>query len=168
MSPYFQQRITEDVESHRYDFQLINQCGHELINLELDRKSSHLLPMLDSVNKNWQAVAVQLINHSRRFDEVVKCSEKYHGIKQPLMSWLDKMEGRVTTLEPVSVQPHSVMEQMSEQKMLLNDVYNHKGTVEILTNISRQLATIVQADTEGMSLFVLIRKMSCSRFENIV
>ncbi|XP_065062306.1 titin-like isoform X4 [Rhopilema esculentum] len=141
-------RITEDVESHRYDFQLINQCGHELVNLEQDRKSSHLLPILDSVNKNWQAVALQLINHSRRFDEVVKCAEKYHGIKQPLMLWLDKMEGKVTTLRPVSVQPHIVLEQMSEQKMLLNETYNQKGTVEILTNISKQLAAIVKIDSQ--------------------
>lgn len=146
------QQITKDVESHRYDFQLINQCGHELINLEQDRKSSHLLPMLDSVNRNWQAVALQLINHSRRFDEVVKCAEKYHGIKQPLISWLDRMEGKVTTLLPVSVLSHTVLEQMSEQKMLLNETYNHKGTVEILTNIAKQLAAIVQIDSKGIFL----------------
>ena len=147
----FIQQITKDVESHRYDFQLINQCGHELINLEKDRKSSHLLPMLDSVNRNWQAVAIQLINHSRRFDEVVKCAEKYHGIKQPLMSWLDRMEGKVTTLNPVSVLAKTVLDQMSEQKMLLSETYNYKGSVEILTNTARQLAAIVQVDDKGMS-----------------
>ena len=86
--------------------------------LEKNRKASHLLPIMDSVNRNWQAVAIQLINHSRRFDEVVKCSEKYHGIRQPLISWLDKMEGKVTTLEPVSVQPQIVLEQLSEQKVI--------------------------------------------------
>ena len=150
---FLQQQITKDIESHRYDFQLINQCGHELINLEHDRKSSHLLPMLDSVNRNWQAVAIQLINHSRRFDEVVKCAEKYHGVKQPLISWLDRMEGKVTTLTPVSVLAPTVLEQMSEQKMLLNDTYGHKGTVEILTNTAKQLSAIVQMDEQGMFTF---------------
>ncbi len=111
------------MESHRLEFQLINQCGHELINLEKNRKDSHLLPILDSVNRNWQLAAIQLINHSRRFDEVVKCSEKYHGIKQPLISWLDKMEGKVTTLEPVSVVPQAIMEQMNEQKVYLFILY---------------------------------------------
>ena len=110
--------------------------------------------MLDSVNRNWQAVAVQLINHSRRFDEVVKCAEKYHGIKQPLLSWLDRMEGKVTTLNPVSVFSQTVLEQMSEQKMLLNETYNHKATVEILTNTAKQLASIVQIDDQGILRFL--------------
>eukprot|EP00794_Sanderia_malayensis_P004519 gene4519-5115_t len=117
-------KITEDVEAHRMELQLINQCGHELINLEKNRKESHLLPILDSVNRNWQVAAIHLINHSRRFDEVVKCSEKYHGIRQPLAIWLDKMEGR----------------------LLMNDTFNHKGTVEILTHISKQLTSIVQKE----------------------
>ena len=68
------------------------------------------------------------------------------------MLWLDKMEGKVTTLRPVSVQPHIVLEQMSEQKMLLNETYNQKGTVEILTNISKQLAAIVKIDSQGFYL----------------
>lgn len=54
--------------------------------------------------------------------------------------------------------------------MLVNDTYNHKGTVEILTNISKQLATIVQRDSEGefwhpmMDLdLILILKTVCLR-----
>ena len=139
------------MEAHRQTFQLINQCGHELITIDKNRRSSDLLPVLDRVNKNWQAVAIRLINHSRKFDEVVKCSEKYHGTLQPLKIWLDKMEGRVTTLSTVAVQPQMVLEQMSEQKSLMNDALNHKGSVEILSNVSHSLVSVVRPpDISGM------------------
>jgi hypothetical protein len=85
--------------------------------MDRSRKTSELLPLLDRINKKWQAVSIQLINHTRKFDEVVKSSEKYHGLLQPLMQWFDKIEGRVTTLSPVAVQPQDLIEQLSEQKV---------------------------------------------------
>lgn len=106
------------MELHRQAFQFINQCGHELISMDRNRHASDLLPVLDRVNKNWQAIAIQLINHTRKFDEVVKCSEKYHGTLQPLLQWFEKMEGRVTTLAPVAVQPQVLLEQLREQKVI--------------------------------------------------
>ena len=85
--------------------------------MDKNKQTSELLPLLDRVNKNWQAIAIQLINHTRKFDEVVKCSEKYHGTLQPLLLWFEKMEGRVTTLAPVSVKPQVLLEQLAEQKV---------------------------------------------------
>lgn len=109
-----------------------------------------LLPLLDQINKNWQAIAIQVINHSRKFDEVVKCSEKYHGTLQPLLQWFDKMESHVTTLTQVSVQSQLLLEQLGEQKALLNDAYNHKGTIEILTTVGESLIHVVSTGEEGM------------------
>uniref|UniRef100_A0A7M5WLK9 KASH domain-containing protein n=1 Tax=Clytia hemisphaerica TaxID=252671 RepID=A0A7M5WLK9_9CNID len=137
------QKISDDVEKNRPSFQYINQCGHELISMDRSRQTSEHLPLLDRINKKWQAITLQLINHTRKFDEVVKCSEKYHSLLQPLLQWFDRMEGRVTTLAPVAIQSQVLIEQLGEQKSLLNDAYNHKGTIEILSTIGEALVFIV-------------------------
>lgn len=111
------QKISEDVEKSRPSFQHINQCGHELVSVDRSRQTSEHLPLLDRINKKWQSIALELINHTRKFDEVVKCSEKYHGLLQPLLQWFNKMEGRVTTLAPVAVQSQVLIEQLGEQKV---------------------------------------------------
>ncbi|XP_065668233.1 dystonin isoform X8 [Hydra vulgaris] len=136
-------KLSEDVEFHRQAFQFINQCGHELISINKSKHTSTILPVLDKVNKMWQAVAIQLINHTRKFDEVVKCSEKYHSTLQPLLQWFEKMEGRITTIAPVAIDPQVILEQLTEQKALLNDACNHKGTIEILTHIGESLVFII-------------------------
>ena len=105
------------MELHRQAFQFINQCGHELISINKSKHTSTLLPVLDRVNKMWQAIAIQLINHTRKFDEVVKCSEKYHSTLQPLLQWFERMEGRITTIAPVAVEPQVILEQLTEQKV---------------------------------------------------
>ena len=79
--------------------------------MDKTRYIQELLPILDQINKNWQAVAIELINHTR------KCSEKYHGTLQPLQQWFEKMEGRVASLAPVAVQSQVLLEQLAEQKV---------------------------------------------------
>lgn len=104
--------------------------------MDRSRKTSELLPLLDRINKKWQAVSTQLITHTRKFDEVVKCSEKYHGLLQPLLQWFDKIEGRVTTLSPVAVQPQVLIEQLTEQKVIQNIMRNFWGIKKlIMSNI---------------------------------
>lgn len=98
-------------------FQHINQCGHEVISMGKSNETSIILQLLDRVNKNWQAVSIHLINHRRKFDEIVKYSEKYHATKQPLLQWFEKIEARVTTLSPVAVQSQILLEQLGEQKV---------------------------------------------------
>ena len=85
--------------------------------MDKNRYIQELLPILDQINKNWQAVAIELINHTRKFDELIKCSEKYHGTLQPLQQWFEKMEGRVASLASVAVQSQVLLEQLAEQKV---------------------------------------------------
>lgn len=107
-------------------FQNLNQCGHELISMgKSSNETTIILQLLDRVNKNWQAVAVHLINHRRKFDEVVKYSEKYHATKQPLLQWFEKIETRVTTLSQVAVQTPILLQQLGEQKVRKN-IAGHK------------------------------------------
>ena len=91
--------------------------------MDKNRHASDLLPLLDNVNKKWQAISIELINHTRKFDEVVKYSEKYHGTLQPLLQWFEKMEGRITSLATVSLQPQLLLEQLSEQKVNSSSLY---------------------------------------------
>ena len=100
-------------------FQSVNQGGHELINLEKNKQQSIILETLDRVNKNWQALAIKLLNTSAKFDELQEQSEKFYVVYKHVALWLDSMEVKLVSIPPVGLDPDVLSSQMKEQKVLL-------------------------------------------------
>lgn len=99
-------------------FQSVNQGGHELINLEKNKQQSIILETLDRVNKNWQALAIKLLNTTAKFDELQEQSEKFYSVNKHITVWLDSMEVRLVSMPPVGLDPDVLSSQMKEQKVL--------------------------------------------------
>ena len=98
-------------------FQSVNQGGHELINLEKNKQQSVILETLDRVNKNWQALAIKLLNTTAKFDELQEQSEKFYAVYKYVTVWLDNMEVRLVSMPPVGLDPDVLSSQMKEQKV---------------------------------------------------
>ena len=105
-------------------FQSVNQGGHELINLEKNKQQSIILETLDRVNKNWQALAIKLLNTTAKFDELQEQSEKFYAVYKHVILWLDNMEVRQLSMPPVGLDPDVLSVQMKEQKVLWDFVSN--------------------------------------------
>ncbi len=112
------QTITQEIESNRSLYQKINHIGHELIVIDPEELTSEFLPVLDCVNTSWQTVTVEILSHSRSFNELIKCSEKFYGIKEPLELWLDEVEANMTSMDPIAVDIEVIERQINEQKVL--------------------------------------------------
>lgn len=98
-------------------FQSVNQGGHELINLEKNKQQSVILETLDRVNKNWQALAIKLLNTSAKFDELQEQSEKFYTVFKHVTLWLDDIEVRLVSIPPVGLDPDVLSSQMKDQKV---------------------------------------------------
>ena len=98
-------------------FQSVNQGGHELINLEKNKQQSVILETLDRVNKNWQALAIKLLNTSAKFDELQEQSEKFYTVFKHVTLWLDDIEVRLVSIPPVGLDPDVLCSQMKDQKV---------------------------------------------------
>ena len=103
-------------------FQSVNQGGHELINLEKNKQQSIILETLDRVNKNWQALAIKLLNTTAKLDELQEQSEKFYAVYKHVTLWLDNMEVRQLAMPPVGLDPDVLSAQMKEQKVLWDSV----------------------------------------------
>ena len=99
-------------------FQSVNQGGHELINLEKNKQQSIILETLDRVNKNWQALAIKLLNTTAKFDELQEQSEKFYSVYKSVTVWLDNIEVRLVSIPPVGLDPDVLSSQMKEQKVI--------------------------------------------------
>lgn len=99
-------------------FQSVNQGGHELINLEKNKQQSIILETLDRVNKNWQALAIKLLNTTAKFDELQEQSEKFYSVYKSVTVWLDNIEVRLVSIPPVGLDPDVLSSQMKEQKVM--------------------------------------------------
>ena len=104
--------------------QSINQSGHELMGLEKDprRKDSPVINGLDKVNKDWQALCVQLMNASYKLTEVQEQMRKYHSAKKVVITWLEQIETRLRSLPPFGIDPNSIKNQMAEQQVGINSI----------------------------------------------
>lgn len=99
-------------------FQSVNQGGHELINLEKNKQQSIILETLDRVNKNWQTLAIKLLNTTAKFDELQEQSEKFYTVYKAVTVWLDTIEVRLVSIPPVGLDPDVLSAQMKEQKVI--------------------------------------------------
>ena len=100
-------------------FQSVNQGGHELINLEKNKQQSIILETLDRVNKNWQALAIKVLNTSAKFDELQEQSEKFYTLYKHVTVWLDNTEVKIVSLPSVGLDPDVLSSQMKEQKVVI-------------------------------------------------
>ena len=111
------QKVTQDVESNRSLYQKFNLIGRELISIDQDMLAPQFLPAIDRINSAWQTITVELLSHSRDYDELVKCAEKYSGIKEPLDSWLDNVEARISHMNDIALDINVIQEQLKSQKV---------------------------------------------------
>ena len=109
--------MTQEVESNRSLYQKINHIGLELISTDPDNLKTQFLPSIDRINSSWQTITVEILSHSRNFNELVKCAEKYSGIKEPLEQWLDEMEGNIENFEEIALDSNVIIEQINQQKV---------------------------------------------------
>ena len=100
--------------------QAVNQSAHELINLDKDprRKDSSVVTSLDNVNKDWQALSVQLMSATYKYNEVREQMLKYHQGKKAVVSWFELIEARLINLPPLGIDPKFIKKQMEEQQVL--------------------------------------------------
>ena len=100
----------------------MNQSAHELITLDKDprRKDSPVVSSLDDVNRDWQALSVQLMNATYKFNELREQMLKYHKTRKTVLSWFELIEGRLSKLPPFGVDPKAIKSQMSEQQVRIS------------------------------------------------
>ena len=109
--------MTQDIESNRSLYHQLNHIGRELISIDPDNLTSQFLPAIERINSAWQTITVEILSHSRDYDELVKCAEKYNGVKEPLEAWLDGFEVRVDHLSEIALDISVIEEQVNEQKV---------------------------------------------------
>ena len=99
--------------------QAVNQSAHELITLDKDprRKDSPVVSSLDNVNRNWQALSLQLMNTTYKYNELREQMIKYHQTKKTVVSWFELIETRLIKLPPFGIDPKSIKKHMTEQQV---------------------------------------------------
>lgn len=89
-----------------------------MIAIDQEEFSLQFLTMIDRVNTSWQSITVEILSHSRSFNELVKCSEKYNGVKDPLEIWLDDIEVQIKDMEPIAIDIDVINLQFKQQKVI--------------------------------------------------
>ena len=101
--------------------QAVNQSAHELITLDKDprRKDSPVVSGLENVNRDWQALSVQLMNATYKYNELREQMLKYHTARKTVVSWFELIEARLIHLPSFGVDPKSIKKQMAEQQVCI-------------------------------------------------
>lgn len=127
-------KTIENLELQRETFLLINLCEHGLTPLDTQQQSVNKL--VANLNTTWREVAMELITKRTQLNEVFRFKQIYEETFHPLLHWLEKMEECSKVMTPVSIHPHVLIDQLMEQKVLVNDAYSYDSNVEIHSELA--------------------------------
>ena len=99
--------------------QTVNQGGHELLGLNKDprQKNPPVMNGLDEMNKNWQALCLQLNNAEYKLKEVQEHMRKYYTATRVVVTWFKQIESRLRSQTSFGIEPKSIKKQMAEQQV---------------------------------------------------
>ena len=83
------------------------------------RKDSPLVSGLDQVNRDWQALCVQLMNANYKLTEVQEQMRKYHAANKIVLTWVEQIETRLQKLPAFWLDPKVIKQQMEAQQVCI-------------------------------------------------
>ena len=133
--------------------QAVNQSAHELLTLDKDprRKDSPVVRNLEDVNRDWQALSVQLMNATYKFNELREQMLKYHKTKKTVVSWFELIEARLIKLPPFGIDPKAIKKQMTEQQVRIN---NRHGRTSIYRARDLGYVTWTSQCNENLNIYL--------------
>ncbi|XP_075774303.1 microtubule-actin cross-linking factor 1, isoforms 6/7-like isoform X2 [Pelodiscus sinensis] len=123
--------------------QAYNSVRDRLQRLPRACSTEHSLHLLE---QKWESVHSQVQERKEHLAEGLRLTSEFHGTAQELLQWLGQTEGSLSAPEPPSFVVETVLRQIQEHKVLLQEVGSRGEQLSRLEEVSRkQHCTVVQS-----------------------
>ncbi|XP_050806455.1 dystonin isoform X8 [Gopherus flavomarginatus] len=117
-----------------------------------------ILKQLSLLDSRWDALLSKAETRNRQLEGILVVAQQFHETLEPLVEWLTTTEKRLANSEPIGTQTSKLQQQISQHKVLQEEVLLRKQNVdqaiqnglELLKQTTGDEVVIIQDKLEGI------------------
>ncbi|KAM8953054.1 dystonin [Pelodytes ibericus] len=109
-----------------------------------------ILKQLSALERRWDELLKKAEIRNRQLDEILVVAEQFHNTLEPLSEWLSATEKRLANSEPIGTQTTKLLQQISQQNVLQEDITSQNKRLHQTLSIGQSLTTLSSRDDNEM------------------
>nr|XP_014426813.1 dystonin isoform X6 [Pelodiscus sinensis] len=109
-----------------------------------------ILKQLSLLDSKWDALLSKAETRNRQLEGILVVAQQFHETLEPLVEWLTTTEKRLANSEPIGTQASKLQQQISQHKVLEDDILTHNKSLYMAINIGQSLKNMSSKEDKDM------------------
>ena len=140
--------ITSEIESHKNDFDELNESGSTLTNL-CQADGDVIKADFNEIKSRWDALQAAVLDKKAKVQEAKEAIEKYQSALRPVQEAFTQAEYALASNEPAGTDADKLRVELEQIKALVSTLDERKGDIKQLNQSGQQL--LQQAEDDAPS-----------------
>ncbi|XP_025033490.1 dystonin isoform X3 [Python bivittatus] len=141
------QRLLDD---RRPTVELIKREGEKIAESAEPADKEKILKQLSLLDSRWAALLDKAETRHRQLEGISAVAQQFHETLEPLVEWLATTEKKLSNSEPIGTQASKLQQQISQHKILEEDITTHNKNLQQAINIGQMLNTLSSREDKEM------------------
>ncbi|XP_074803966.1 dystonin isoform X12 [Natator depressus] len=109
-----------------------------------------ILKQLSLLDSRWDALLSKAETRNRQLEGILVVAQQFHETLEPLVEWLTTTEKRLANSEPIGTQTSKLQQQISQHKVLEDDILTRNKSLHMAISIGQSLKTMSSREDKDM------------------
>ncbi|XP_043366337.1 dystonin isoform X16 [Dermochelys coriacea] len=109
-----------------------------------------ILKQLSLLDSRWDALLSKAETRNRQLEGILVVAQQFHDTLEPLVEWLTTTEKRLANSEPIGTQTSKLQQQISQHKVLEDDILTRNKSLHVAISIGQSLKTMSSREDKDM------------------
>ncbi|KAM4771389.1 dystonin [Rhinophrynus dorsalis] len=141
------QRLLDD---RKPTVDLIKREGEKIANSADQADKEKILKQLSALERRWDELLKKAEMRNRQLDGILVVAEQFNDTLEPLSEWLSSTEKKLANAEPIGTQTAKLLQQISQQKALEEDITAHSKLLHQSLSIGQSLKALSSREDKEM------------------
>ncbi|XP_032597094.1 dystonin isoform X3 [Drosophila grimshawi] len=123
--------------------------GKDLIGLRDVTDTGALRDRIKELESQWRNINISIDERAKLSKQKAERQVAYESLKDDVLSWLTRTEGRVNGLAPVAIDLDKIRQQNDELKPICKDYRDYAPTIDKINDIGSQYDALVRPESPG-------------------
>ncbi|XP_018118963.1 dystonin isoform X3 [Xenopus laevis] len=153
---------------------VIKREGEKIAGSADQADKEKILKQLNALEHRWDELLKKAEIRTRQLDGILVVAEQFHDSFEPISEWLTSTEKKLAISEPIGTQTAKLLQQISQQKALEDDITAHNKSLHQSLSIGQALKSLSSREDKEMvqekldtyqTRYLEIQDKSCRRCE---
>uniref|UniRef100_A0A6I8RN33 Dystonin n=1 Tax=Xenopus tropicalis TaxID=8364 RepID=A0A6I8RN33_XENTR len=128
----------------------IKREGEKIASSADQTDKEKILKQLSTLERRWDELLKKAEIRNRQLDDILVVAEQFHDSLEPLSEWLTSTEKKLAISEPIGTQTAKLLQQISQQKALEDDITAHNKSLHQSLSTGQTLKALSSREDKEM------------------